>query len=686
MHNIMTYNITSGALKVTLKHVDAGFALAGVETHGKQLLTLKAEPLFSLTAEKLVGGTKINADSLADFEETTVEQSGNTTTVTCKGCEKLPLVSVKIVLTAVPEQSRIEFESEVLSRNGEYAILSCDYPNLWFNATDGMKFLSPYGCGEAMDADSERFGHGYGSTQDYPSYGVSFQFTTVWDENAGAGVYYGVHDPVPAVKQFSFIRATGAPTMRVNFTALFDRIDLPANGQKLCGKAVWQAVKGDWYDGALLYKEWMEKEAKWKPETGETGRADGEWLNDTDFWWLVHIKDEHFAEPVLQAAKELGVPSAVHLYLWHQNPFDNDYPHYFPEKPFVRAGIKQLQDAGIKVIPYINGRLWDTRDKGIEDYQFTSLAKPSCTKDRTGKPFTESYSAKEENGEHTVLAVMCPSTKLWKDTVKNVVSGLLDDIGFDGVYMDQIAAAKPQMCADPTHGHPAGGGTWWNEAYYDLIRGVNAGHKKERTVFATECTAEMFMKKIQAYLSWLWVKNDQVPAFPVVYTGKVALFGRSYNGLDRAATDIFAAQSLLYGDQMGWISPENFAKIEDKDFFVKLVNVRRQHHALFVSGVMLRPPKLEDDAPRLHSEVVSHAYFKTVDYPAVQGALWQDRGGKRVLFLTNSALQAAAVSGAVGLPDGVYPLFGDLAGQAVEIKNGRFTLKMPPLSVVWAEE
>jgi len=29
-------------------------------------------------------------------------------------------------------------------------------------------------------------------------------------------------------------------------------------------------------------------------------------------------------------------------------------------------GVRELEEAGVFVMPYINGRLWDTRDKGTE--------------------------------------------------------------------------------------------------------------------------------------------------------------------------------------------------------------------------------------------------------------------------------------------------------------------------------
>ena len=107
-------------------------------------------------------------------------------------------------------------------------------------------------------------------------------------------------------------------------------------------------------------------------------------------------------------------------------------------------------------MPYINGRLWDTLDRGDEDATFTSLALPAATKQEDGQPFVEIYGSKETNGEPVRLAVMCPTTRLWPDKVQAIVLRLLREEGTRGVYIDQIAAAPPTLCMDATHGHPLG--------------------------------------------------------------------------------------------------------------------------------------------------------------------------------------------------------------------------------------
>jgi hypothetical protein len=72
-------------------------------------------------------------------------------------------------------------------------------------------------------------------------------------------------------------------------------------------------------------------------------------------------------------------PVGFHWYSWHQIPFDNDYPHYFPAKPNFAEGVAELRRSKVQVMPYINGRLWDTHDRGAQDGDFTRVALPAAS-------------------------------------------------------------------------------------------------------------------------------------------------------------------------------------------------------------------------------------------------------------------------------------------------------------------
>ena len=677
----------AGSLEIALRKTEQGVSLSGIfDKKISRSMLSQSGPLLTLTAERLSDGETVKVVSDDGFADASIVINGNHGVITLGGNEKLPGVTVTVLMQAQPEISRVTFRTVLHSENTEYTLTECDHPMLWFDVKDSVKFLSPYGCGEAMDSDSEMFGHGYRSAQDYPSYGASFQYMAAWDEAKNRCLYYGLHDPVPASKKFHFVREVNAPTMYIKASQPLTEIDKGCNGQTLFGECVWQLTDGDWYDATLLYRDWVEKNALWMPAMENGKRTDLGWLEDVDVWLLVHIDGEDFADEIIETAKDMGdVKVAVHLYLWHNAPFDNDYPHYFPEKPTVRRELKKVQEAGIYVVPYINGRLWDTHDKGTEDWQYTAVAYPKACKDRNGKAITESYSSKEANGEHVVLSVMCPSTALWQEKVKSIVDKLVNDIGFDGVYIDQIAAAKAQLCCDRTHEHLPGGGTWWCESYYNLIDHVS--RVQNPAILATECTAEMFMKHIQGYLSWLWTKNQQVPAFPVLYSDKVVSFGLTYNSFRgegvRDGLAIFIAQGLLFGEQLGWMAPKFYREMPEQAFFKKCVLLRKQFREFFF-GNMLRPPKLSDDAPRLRYENCPHANFSTVDYPAVQGALWQAKDGRKLLMLTNSQTMEAHATMQVELPDGEYALQGDASG-VLTIAEGKAELAIPATGVVWIE-
>lgn len=204
----------------------------------------------------------------------------------------------------------------------------------------------------------------------------------------------------------------------------------------------------------------------------------------------------------------LGLPVGFHWYHRHQIPFDNDYPHYFPTKPGFAQGVAELQAAGVFVMPYINGRLWDTKDHGAADFEFTRVALPAATKKEDGQPFVERYGSKETNGEPVSLAVMCPTTRLRQERVRDLVRRLQQGEGTRGVYVDQIAAAAPTLCADASHGHPTGGGHWWTGGYWQLLQAIRRGMPAD-CMLTTECNGEPFIRWFDGYLTWHWQYNGQ---------------------------------------------------------------------------------------------------------------------------------------------------------------------------------
>ena len=74
--------------------------------------------------------------------------------------------------------------------------------------------------------------------------------------------------------------------------------------------------------------------------------------------WIIAPIESEISE-VLRFREFFDVPIAIHWYNWHKIPFDTDYPEYFPTKEGFKDAVKKLQEFGVRVMPYINGRIFD---------------------------------------------------------------------------------------------------------------------------------------------------------------------------------------------------------------------------------------------------------------------------------------------------------------------------------------
>jgi hypothetical protein len=421
-------------------------------------------------------------------------------------------------------------------------------------------------------------------------------------------------------------------------------------------------MRGDWFDASVIYRDWVEKEAMWWPDLGSEGRPDTPmWMRELPAWALGGGHPSHCVPRVKRFAKELGVPVGFHWYNWHRIPFDNDYPHYFPAKDGFAKGISALQEAGVHVMPYINGRLWDTRDKGTKDWRFTRVALPAATKDDSGKPYTEAYGSKEADGSPVRLAPMCPHTQLWQNRVSDIVLRLFTRCGVHGVYIDQVAAARPQLCFDADHGHPLGGGHWWIESYGRMLGGIRAQKPRDR-MLTTECNAEPYVKWFDGYLTWHWQEQNMVPAFPAVYGGALQLFGRAYRGgpTQDLANRMKAGQQMVFGEQIGWIDPAALKRKDSGPFLRDVVHLRWLLRRYFYAGRMVRPPGLAGDIPTVTADWQWRGKWP-ITTPAVMTGAWHlPLAGSTALLLANVSDRAVKVGLTVdaedyGLPGGKIP-------------------------------
>ncbi|MCL5279658.1 MAG: DUF6259 domain-containing protein [Planctomycetes bacterium] len=633
--------VETGDLRMVLERVPQGLRVLNLtDTAARQeLLAREPLPLFSATVRD--AKTKEMLTITADSGWQQVDVSGDSVagtyqlTFAAPVDDRLKGIHVKATVMSQKDENALSWNLQIANDNPQQGLWHVVFPQVAIkDLGEGGRVFAPVAAGVEL-TDLWNKGGKKGGT--YPSGWTCMQYLAAYNMAARTGLYVGVHDPFGSTKD---IFAEGQPAKH----AVVLRFDHPVpnmgragTGFTLSGTAHWQLLRGDWFDAAQIYRTWVSREAKWWPTLGPEGREDTpKWMRELPAWAMTGGAPSDCVPKVKAFAKSLGVPGGFHWYNWHQIPFDNDYPHYFPPKEGFREGVAELKAAEVYPMPYINGRLWDTHDKDAEDWEFTRVALAAATKDEEGKPYTESYGSKEMDGSSVKLGVMCPATPLWQNQVRDIVLRLFNDCGVSGVYIDQIAAAAPRLCFDASHDHDLGGGHWWTEGYWTLLSTIRAA-KPAECMITTECNAEPYIKWFDGYLTWHWQEQNMVPAFPAVYGGALQMFGRAYRGgpSQDLAHRMKAGQQLVFGEQIGWFGPELIDRPDSGKFLRDCIQLRWRLREYFYRGRMARPPKLAGPIPTVTADWQWHNEWPITTEAVLTGAWQLPRENKLVLLFAN---------------------------------------------------
>ena len=570
--------------------------------------------VFTATVRSDTGGS-VSADSTAKWGAVNVAYGEDTVVITLSNPNGVEGITVEV--TGDADEKGISWYTKVTNESATHTVVNISYPTPSMRGDEINVFL-PERSGRVIENAHEV---GCSLALDYPGHLLSMPYFAYWGENGG--IYLGVHDPHGSMKSFS----TQVQNSRADLTATFPAIGAgnPGNSFDMGGYMRWESLEGDWYDATLLYADFVHNHADWLPEKG---RPDTDEKFREIAMWLVDYTHSTDLEAALMLREKMGYPIAVHAYSWHEIGFDTYYPHFLPAKSNTVERFTQLREAGIYVMPYINGVSWGTLDasQGYE-VNYDNTGKNGVALYPDGTPYVVDYA--------NPLAVMCPHFTSWRDMMKQLVRDMEAQLPIDGVYYDQIAAVAPIPCSNPLHGHVTGGGSYWSDGYNDMILDIISGRPKSSFYFS-ESTGETYVKSFDGLLSWMWNLNDMVPAFPMVYTGYVQMVGRNSDavGTENAFRYHFG-EAMLFGQQPGWCSASQFLYAPQSriDFMKKVVDARMQNVDLLNGGKIMRPPVIE-------------TALEPVDgYRQVISAVWQDpETGKTVLFVINVSEQATTAT------------------------------------------
>ncbi len=242
---------------------------------------------------------------------------------------------------------------------------------------------------------------------------------------------------------------------------------------------------------------------------------------------------------------------------------------------------------------------------------------------------------------------MCISQQYWHDTLHEIVMRLMTEVNVDGVYMDQVAAARPRLCYDADHGHPLSGGGWWTEGYWRLLERIQAdiADVSAEKMLTTESNAEAYAAWFDTYLMCNSLGDGLTPLFPAVYGSKILGFGRYMSNEDWDAPEALAqkqGQLFIWGTQLWWSSPHVIKHEFAGPWLRDLVHLRWRVREFFNEGRMLAPPVLDDNDTMVHADW--HRRGLSATTPAIIASRWGLPDGRVLIPMVNVSEEPQTVT------------------------------------------
>lgn len=518
-----------------------------------------------------------------------------------------------------------EWRIKVNNRSQKYGIWQVNFPRVSFTASESGELAVPMGWG-SLYKNPTKNGKYRGS---YPNGWCTMQFAALCEGNKG--LYLATHDAKAYRKEISFQPVPDESRI------LFEAIHYP-EGMGVIGKSfklpypvVIEPFDGNWIDAAKIYSNWAQKNSIWFPKKPlESSEDTPQWLKEIALWCQISGDPENVVPAVLKFADYFKVPVAVHWYSWHQIPFDDHYPEYFPAKEGFKEAVTKLHEAGVYVMPYINGRLFDSstdswKNEGAENF---------CSISENGEKYVEVY------GSKVPLSPMCPTTPYWQNKVADIVERLVCEFEVDGVYIDQIGAAGAKLCFNSDHPHPLGSGDFWVRGYRQMLQKVRKKIKacNANSMLTTEDAAEPYSGLLDAYLMCNQTRANLIPMYPAVYGGYNLTFGR-YIFPDDAKTSLpfitKVAQMFIFGAQMGWLNSWILDYPKEAEYLKALSQARSDALKYLAYGELVHPPVIEGDLPLIETQWQLWGTDHAISMPCVIGSAWKASDGSIGLIYTN---------------------------------------------------
>ena len=434
----------------------------------------------------------------------------------------------------------------------------------------------------------------------------------------GAGIFLAPFDGEGRIKRLRFLK---------NHDLAFVT---PVENAGLAGKAakgpkypvVIAAYRGDWYEAAKMYRKWALRQ-KWAAKGPIARRADSpKRMAECHGWLMAELEAPGVSNFVVKVRKRFpDVKFACEWTKWGNQPFDTNYPEMLPSRLGVDKVMAFGTEAGLPLMPYTNGRVWDTEQASWH------YAKKDCTKDETGACNIEVY------GRNRKFGVMCPYAADWQTCLADYMIRLAEGLRCGLLYIDQIACSRAKPCFDPAHGHPLGGGTWWADGNRALLGSIHAALSKRGVPMTSEGANEIYLDVIDGYELACRPQPEDIPFFTYVYGGYGTYFA-SEMGFDTEFLPFWTvyARATIWGVEPGlsYSWPLNSGKERFGEAFADCARFRERAKEFLAYGHLTGEVKFTDEPATFTTSWRKDARITyTGEFPEVMGTVWQNADDTR---------------------------------------------------------
>ena len=518
-----------------------------------------------------------------------------------------------------------------------------------------------------------------------------------------SGLYIATNDKESYGKAFSFdFRDSLTDYQMINILEM----GADKNHYKPTYEFILGTLHGNWYDAALIYREWAWQQEWTKNNRLHSGKMN-KWLPETDIWVWNRGRSSNVLTEAADLKRYLGNYNvSVLWHWWHNGPYDDAFPEYLPPREGRESFVKAVAEAkakGINMTPYMNSIQWGESRKSWKEQNIEQYV----ARKADGSTHAHVYNAFTRNP----ITPMCMSQEFWREKYSDLCDTVVNDYGCTGVYMDQ--ACLHYWCYNPNHGHSVGGGNYWVKGYLKLVERVREKTSQNNPILTGEGSGEDWMGHLDGFLTLEGSRermsglssSSVIPLFNAVYHEYAICFG-NFGGFTYPPYDEFwpkefrapntetllpaayntqlrmeQARTFVWGTQPMIVNYHAFARKArpvEMRFIAELVAKRKQYKDYLQYGRMMRAPRLAND----HTEEIDIAQMSTYGYktkgtnlfphrkavPMLYSCGWRNSEGNILLAFVNISEEKKATTFSIDLAEmglnNNYTLYIDGAAQS----------------------